>query len=146
MKLQDYQTEYLTSLGTQNEFYILGGVNAVSEEVAEGLKAYGTVNRIEGKNRYETSVKIAETFFTNPTNAVAATGTNFADGLCGGILAYNLKAPLILTASGRETIAAEYLAAKSIQDGYILGGTAAVADKTGTQIFATDKIIDTSAK
>ena len=43
------------------EVIIIGGVNAVSEKVANQLKAKGlTVNRIFGENRYETALKVAE--------------------------------------------------------------------------------------
>jgi putative cell wall-binding protein len=135
VKLQPYQIEYLNTLGTNNEFIIIGGTSAVSQEVAESLLAYGSVGRIEGKNRYETSIKIAETFFGTPRSAVIATGTGFADGLCGGILAYNMKAPLILTVKGRETVASGYLAQRGIQDGYILGGENALSPDTVVKVF-----------
>ena len=43
------------------EVIIIGGVNAVSENVANQLKAKGlTVNRIFGENRYETALKVAK--------------------------------------------------------------------------------------
>jgi len=135
VKLQPYQIEYLNTLGTNNEFIIIGGTSAVSQEVAESLLAYGSVGRIEGKNRYETSIKIAETFFDTPKSAVIATGTGFADGLCGGILAYNMKAPLILTVKGRETVASGYLAQRGIKDGYILGGANALGEDTVVKVF-----------
>ena len=136
VKLQNYQIDYLNTLGTNNEFYIIGGTSAVSEEVAKALEAYGTVTRIEGKNRYVTSVELANRFFPAASTAVVATGANFADGLCGGILAYNLKAPLILTAAGREPVANEYLKAKGIKSGLILGGESAVSNDSLTKLFA----------
>ena len=48
------------------EVIIIGGVNAVSENVANQLKAKGlTVNRIFGENRYETALKVAEEAIDN---------------------------------------------------------------------------------
>ena len=39
---------------------------------------------ITGKNRYETSAKVAERFFSAPEGAVLAYGEDYPDGLCGG--------------------------------------------------------------
>ncbi len=138
--LFDYQVEYLETLGKNNKFVIIGGDAAISPEIANQLKQYGTVERIAGSNRYETSVLIANRFFENPESAVVATGKKFPDGLCGGSLAYTLKAPLILTYKSQEGFAADYMKENKIEDGYILGGTSAVSDASGYHVFDTDKI------
>ena len=138
--LFDYQVEYLETLGKNNKFVIIGGDAAISPEIAKQLEKYGSVERIAGANRYETSVLIAERFFKNPAAAVVATGKKFPDGLCGGSLAYTLKAPLILTYKGQEGFAAEYMKENKIEDGYILGGTSAVSDASGYHVFDTDRI------
>ena len=143
-KLQAYHKEYLQTLGTNNEFIIIGGTNAVNDTIAKELEAYGTVDRVYGKNRYVTAVEIAKMFFGTPKAAVIVTGTEFADGLCGGLLAYNLKAPLLLTYPKREADAANYIKSMGIEDGYILGGEKAVPNDSGLGIFNTDKIIDTT--
>ena len=71
-------------------------------------KAYGSVKRIGGNTRYETSVLIAKEFFPHARQAALAYAQNFPDGLSGGALAYAMKAPLVLTASGKESAAAAY--------------------------------------
>ena len=77
--------------------------------------------------------------------AIPSPGTGrkkFPDGMCGGSLAYTLKAPLILTYKGQEGFAAAYMKENKIEDGYILGGTSAVSDGSGYQVFDTDKIVN----
>ena len=118
--------------------YIIGGEGAVSAEIAAELAAYGTVTRVAGKSRYETSVAVAETFFGTVENAVVASGKNFPDGLCGGPLAAAMNAPLILTADGKTDAAAAYVAENGIAAGYVLGGTGALADDSVVDVFALE--------
>ena len=118
------------------QIYIIGGTSAVSKAVENELKLYGNVTRIGGNTRYDTSVKVAQTFFGDePFAAVLAYAQNFPDGLCGGPLAYSLKAPLILTATGKESAAVNYVKSVGIQNGYVLGGTGLISDNTTRKIF-----------
>lgn len=126
------------------KIYIVGGAGAVSEELELELASYGKVTRISGKTRYETSVKVAETFFRGVTKAVVASGQKFPDGLCGGPLAAAIHAPLILTKDKETKAAADYIAANKIRSGYVLGGTGALSDKTVKTVFSlksTDEIV-----
>ena len=93
------------------------------------------VTRLAGNTRYETSVLVAETFFTSPTQAVIAYGENFPDGLSGSPLANTVGAPLILTRAGKEAAAAKYVADTGITGGYALGGTTVLPEKTVEKIF-----------
>ena len=101
--------------------------NAVNEATA--LKS----SRISGANRYETSVKIAEAFFSKPTQIVLAYGQNFPDGLCGGPLAMCLGAPLILTSNESPWDADDYV--NGIYTGAVTGGSGRISDDTVRQIF-----------
>ena len=121
-----------------NKFYIIGGEGAVSADVAAELAAYGEVVRVSGKTRYETSVAVANTFFTDVEEAVVANGKNFPDGLCGGPLAAAMNAPLILTADGKTDAAADYVAAEAITSGFVLGGTGALADESVVDVFGLE--------
>lgn len=139
-KLTDAQKEFLSSLNG-NQLYILGGTSAVSAEMEKEIKAFGNITRISGTNRYETSVLIAQEFFETPEKAVLAYAKNFPDGLCGGSLAISMDAPLILTATGNNSsVAAEYIQAKGIFSGAILGGEGSegnylITDETAKEIF-----------
>lgn len=118
-----------------NKFYIIGGENAVSKSMESAIKKFGSVKRISGANRYETSVKVAQEFFENPDTVVCASAINFPDGLCGGPLAMNMDAPLILTADGKSTLASSYVKNKGVEEGYVLGGEGALRDETVMQVF-----------
>ena len=118
-----------------SSFAIIGGVNSVSEAIETELSSFGTVTRISGASREETSVAVAQKYFGTPEYAVLAYSRNFPDGLCGGPLAYALGAPLLLTNSGAEAAAADYTAAKGITKGVILGGPNSISDATAGQIF-----------
>ena len=132
--LNDSQKAFLQSHAA-NKKYILGGTAAVSTSVENQAKAYGTVERIGGNTRYETSVLIAKEFFPDATQAALAYAQNFPDGLSGGALAYAMKAPLVLTASGKEAAAAAYTKEQGITSGVIFGGSGLISDKAVRTIF-----------
>lgn len=117
-------------------FQIIGGTGSVSESVANELKAFGNVARIAGSTREITSVEVAKAFFKEPEIVTLAYSRDFPDGLCGGPLAYNLGAPLLLVNEGTESYAAEYVKANGIEAGIVFGGTATISDKTAIAVFA----------
>ena len=144
--LLDQQKEYLAALGTSSKLVVLGGTSAVSTDMATALKAYGTVSRIAGDNRYLTSLAIAEYFFPEATTAVVAYGANFPDGLCGGALAYAMKAPLILSNNVNAGTSAEYTCEAGITSGYALGGTGLISDAAVSEIFGQFREIAVTLK
>ncbi len=77
--------------------YIAGREMAVSYKVQKALPKL--IERVGGSDRYETSAKIAETFFTNANKAFMASGQVFADALVIGPVAANENAPVLLTRS-----------------------------------------------
>ncbi len=134
-KLTDGQKAYLKQQ-SGCKYCIVGGTGAVTSSVEKSLKSYGSVSRLAGSNRFETSVMVAKKFFSDPTTAVLAYGYNFPDGLCAGPLAATINAPLILTATGDEAQAAAYAKEEGIKDGYVLGGSALINDKAVKKIFS----------
>ena len=121
----------------ENDFTIIGGTAAVSEEMETAIEAIvGETTRISGSTREETSVKIAEAYFEDPECVFVAYSRNFPDGLCGGPLAYAMNAPLLLVNAGKEEFAAAYVAEEGIAVGYVLGGTAVLTDETVKTVFA----------
>lgn len=132
--LTSAQKNYLSTLANET-YYIIGGENAVKPKVYDGLVTLGTTYRLSGKNRYETSVQVAEIFFDNPDAAVLAYARNFPDGLCGGALAASMGTPLILTDNKYYSYAVEYSRQKGIYGGYVLGGAALVADDAAWAIM-----------
>ena len=109
-----------------NQYYVLGGPNAVSDGVINNVKSCNAnkIERIAGEDRYDTSVRIARKFNDKPSVAIVAYGHDFPDGLCGGPLAAVMGAPLVLTRSDPALMAyAElYCVGCGIKNGYVLGG------------------------
>lgn len=128
------QEEFLKT--TWGRFVIIGGSGAVNTAVEDRLNELGTaqVVRLSGKTRYETSVKVAERFFTAPSKAVLAYAHNYPDGLCGGPLACVLKAPLILTDTKTEAAEA-YFSTQNVDGGFVLGGDILVTDSAVRTLF-----------
>lgn len=64
------------------EVVIIGGEKSVPKSVEEKLKKNFKVIRIAGRNRYETSTKLAKQLKAkNKDNVVLANGEKFADAL-----------------------------------------------------------------
>ena len=131
------QPEFLAGL-TNCTFTVIGGESAVSAGLAEAIGTYGAVARLAGSNRFETSVLVAQKYFENPQRAVLAYAWNYPDGLCGGSLAYSLKAPLILTMTGYEAQAASFIQQYGIRAGAVLGGSTLISDDSVRAIFAME--------
>lgn len=121
-------------------FHIIGGTGVVSSKIESDLYRAGAydVNRIYGNDRYLTSVKVADWFFTDHEAGVFAYGRNFPDGLCGGPLAYVLDAPLILSADGATQPAIDYSYNVTMSWGYVLGGPSLISDNSVLDIFWYD--------
>lgn len=106
---------------------ILGGKTAVSEKVEKELKGY-TVNRVEGSDRYETSLKIAKTYFEKPENVVLAYGKKSADALVGGYLGAKMNAPILLTQKDKLNDNIETYIKDNSNRAFVLGGTTVISD------------------
>ena len=135
-KLTDSQIAYLKTLGGDDTYYIAGGTAAVSSEVEKQLKDLnlGTIKRLAGGDRYETSVLIAETFYNKSTLAYLASGDDFPDGLTGGVLAGLSRdgkgASLLLVNERNTNLAASYIKDAGVRTVKGIGGTAAISDET----------------
>ena len=126
------QKEFLAK--TSGEFIIVGGEAAVSAKLEAELKAIGSVKRLAGAGRYQTSVLVAQEFFGDaPGCAVLAYARNFPDGLCAGPLANALHAPLILTDNYDPSAADFYV--KGVSTGFVIGGSGLISDIATRAIF-----------
>ena len=133
-ELTDEQKAFLEA-HTGNQYYIIGGDGAVSEDMEAAVEAYGPVERIYGENRQETSAEVAKMFFEQPEAVVLAYAKNFPDGLCGGPLAYVLNAPLILTTTEKTDTAEKYVHDYEINKGKVLGGESLISNGAVNVIF-----------
>lgn len=75
---------------------LVGGPEAVSDEVAAELGAWAPVERLFGADRYETGVVIAGLTEPMPDTLYVARGDDYADALAGSSLAGSLGEPILL--------------------------------------------------
>ena len=135
-KLTSAQKSYLAK-NKNAEIVVLGGKYAVSESVEKALKSYGTVKRVGGKTRYDTSKNYAYYCFQRGEckKAVAVYGDNFPDGLSGAILAIYNNGPVLLATSANYEAASEATERLGIEKGYVIGGTPLISDYAAAKIF-----------
>lgn len=119
-KLNDSVKEYIKDK-TDKDIYFVGGeaslTKAVKEEIFETAgkdKAKVSEFTLAGKDRYETSLKVAEKF--NATNDVVLTGgRNHKDAMLGIVVASNTDAPVVLANNfGDNANLKEYLKNKEV--------------------------------
>lgn len=134
-KLTQNQMAWLSEL-VDNSFCIIGGENAVGRDLAKAVSKYGSVDRLAGADRFQTSVLVAQRYFEDFDEVVLAYAWNYPDGLCGGSLAYAMGCPLILTMNGYEKQAMDYVRGRQIYGGMVLGGDKLISDGVAAGIFA----------
>jgi putative cell wall-binding protein/peptidoglycan/xylan/chitin deacetylase (PgdA/CDA1 family) len=119
---------------------IVGGTNNVSSAVATQLAQLGTVQRIAGADRFETSRLIAQNAFgTGATTAYVATGLNFPDALAAAPAAAKANGPTILvngSAATLDTATRTLLDTLNVTTVKIAGGTPSVSAGVATGLGA----------
>lgn len=114
------------------EVYLLGGKQSISDGIENILKKYANkVTRIAGKDRYETSAKVAA--MSNKKNIVIASGENFSDPLYASSYAYSNNAKILLSSGktlSRET--RDYLLRNKSRIGNVtvVGGDKSISSAT----------------
>lgn len=140
-KLPDSVITFLKNHRNYKKFVIVGGTGSVSSQVASQLSAFGTVTRVDGKDRYEVSVNVAKHFGLEPKHFLLARGDVFTDALSGGPLAawtmYAEASPLLLTTTQTmPEVVEKYLAdhRDELHKGYILGGEDSVSPEIESKV------------
>lgn len=114
------------------EVYLLGGKQSISSGIENILKKYSNkVTRIAGRDRYETSAKVAA--MSKKKNVVIASGENFSDPLYASSYAYSNNAKILLSSGktlSRQT--RDYLARNksSIGKVTVVGGGQSISSAT----------------
>ncbi len=140
--LSDITERYLKQHPGITNAYIVGGESVVSSAVAAELKqikSLAKVVRLAGANRYDTNLKLVQTFTAKPETLVFATGENFPDALTGSSLVGGEKGSLLLTKpDGFSSTAHTFIEGTrpALDVALVLGGTTAVAATLDTQLAA----------
>ncbi|WP_209121664.1 cell wall-binding repeat-containing protein [Alkalihalobacillus sp. BA299] len=123
---------------------ILGGAQAVSGEVEKELAAMKlNIERIAGRDRYETSVKIAEQLQSVSDTFVLTSGGNFPDALSVASYAASNGYPILLTSSNQLPQATKD-AVKSFTKGIVIGGEVAINNNVLSQLPNGERIAGTN--
>lgn len=122
-----YETkEEIKRLGAKKAF-VLGSQNAISTAVEKELETMGvSVERIGGKNRFDTAALIAQRL--DSTEAVVAYGFNFPDVLSISAYASKHGIPILLTRPDKLPAETE-TALSSITKTHVVGSSAAVGEE-----------------
>lgn len=112
-------------LGAKN-VVVVGGTSLIPDKILKVLKDKGiTVERISGKDRFETAIKLFNSKVTDKENIIIANGDNFADAL--SIAPYaGIKGYGIILTNGKTIDKSVLKAAKNVT---IVGGTSSVSEE-----------------
>ncbi|WLR41600.1 cell wall-binding repeat-containing protein [Bacillus carboniphilus] len=83
-----------TYLSNFEQVYIVGGPAAISTTIERSLTS--NVARIDGENRYETSINFLDEFYGTNEHLFMSTGAKFADALTGSVLAASQQTGVLL--------------------------------------------------
>lgn len=136
-----------------NKVYILGGTGSVTlgveKAVKSKIKASAEIVRISGKDRFETSVKVAEELVGNDKSAgagfVNGATNKFPDALSASALLGKKTMPLILTDGSNLPKGAESYNNNS--KNYIIGGTSSIniSSLSGKRLSGSDRYATSAA-
>lgn len=138
--LNENMIKEIQRLNAKNAF-ILGGPSIISDSVKKQLEDLNIVsNRIYGKDRFETSIKVAEILGTYD-KAFIVSGENFPDAVSAAPIAALKEMPIILTKRKEfPSTVKEFVDRNSNSMYYIVGGDGAVSDASVSSISNSKRL------
>ncbi len=128
-KINNNVMEEIKRLNAKNAF-IIGGTGAVSENVENGLSNSNiTCTRICGEDRYETSLKVAETVGLN-NGVFIASGENFPDAVSAAPIAASKQMPILLTTQNKLPDNIKNFLNNNNNISYVIGGQGSVSSNS----------------
>ncbi|WP_411678743.1 cell wall-binding repeat-containing protein [Clostridium thailandense] len=127
-KLNDVVLNEIQRLQTKNVF-IVGGTGVISKNIEDTLNSLKiSCTRLQGQDRYETSIKVAELIGTK-NGAFISSGENFPDALSASSIAASKQMPILFSASNSlPSSVKDYIDANNINNFYVTGGTGVISD------------------
>lgn len=118
----------LSLLKKMDKIYVTGGKSKIPENLLKVFENNNIkVERISGKDRYETSMIIANKFFPNSSASIFASGDKFVDAITGVALSNKMDGPIFLCKGNepnKEQL--DYMKKNKTEFVYILGGTRSI--------------------
>lgn len=106
--IDDQQLSFLRQ-NRPGKVYIVGGVNSVSPSVERQLSSIGaSPERVQGSDRYATSLKIADKFFDAAPTVFVASGKDYPDALTASAAAAKEESPVVLMSPDSTWLALPY--------------------------------------
>lgn len=127
-----------------NVVYIAGGPSVISNTVRSQIEATGAaVIRLEGANRFETSLSVIDEFFSPGVpvfdDLFLVTGRNFPDALSAGAAAAARTSPMILVDGNASSLPAAVISRITSLDPdrvIVVGGTSVMSQGIQNQLVA----------
>ena len=127
------------AINNSYEVVILGGENSISSELENSIGKKTT--RIAGKNRYETSIKIAES--VNKDEVIIVSGEKFPDALSATSLSQKYSKPIVLTQSDiMPNTVDNFINTRNIKKATIIGGEKSVSKSIEKKIKSKVENVD----
>lgn len=101
--------------------YLIGGEGVIPGTFEDQLEGY-KVKRIAGNDRYETNLKVLDAIETPNAQLIIASGKNFPDGLCAGMI----NRPVMLVGDDLRQDQIDYIKERGFTTFYVFGGEGAV--------------------
>ncbi len=117
---------HLKALKKVKKINIVGGDSSVSKDILKNLEQNIETNRISGKNRYETSMKVAKKF-KDANSIIIVSGKDYPDALSASGLSSKLGIPVLLSDSKLDGLSREYLSSRGYENIYIIGGEGSIS-------------------
>lgn len=127
-ELDNRVAKEIKRLGVKN-VVIVGGENSVSKKVEKTLELYDEdVKRVSGRDRYETSSKVAEEVLklSKAKRAVIASGETFPDALAVAPFAAREGYPILLVKKNNVSKEVKKVLDEKIEKTHIVGGKATI--------------------
>lgn len=134
-----------------SKIFIVGGENSIGSNVIDEIKnivpmSDGSIARIGGNDRYETSLNVCKYFNLSSDTAVIASGENFPDALSSSALAAKLNAPIILTNGINISSQKRYLDQCNYKKLILLGGIGIINNDVENILEDKPAISDSAVK
>ena len=121
--------------------FVLGGKESISESLYEAIYAKGyALERIEGTNRHDTAVKLAERFMGKRTEVLVANGHSAVDALVAGSYSAINSVPLLTVLEKSVPTETEaYIKSAKVKHIVLAGGKLVISDSVRNYLLLTIK-------
>lgn len=125
------------------KIHIIGGEKSISKSLENYLVKYTKyeINRVAGKDRYDTSKVISEKFAPNAKTAILVSGERFEDALISGTVAVSYDATILLCKKeGVSDIVDKYVSNSRIENMKIIGGYDVLSERYEEKYLKKEKL------